>query len=200
MEPVREMHPTKQLLLDTAVELIDEFGPQGFTVDTLLERSSISKGSLYHHFHDFGDVIDQAQLKRFSRYVDQDIEAMTAVLANATSLDDMMSRFEAVTELWHDPRRVKSRSDRAVILGSSYGSDAFRKSLGKEQQRLTDAIADLAREGQERGWIRREHAPETIAVFIQAYALGRILDDVSEVSLTNDAWTRVVSNVLKAIL
>lgn len=194
------MHPTKQLLLDTAVALIDEFGPQGFTVETLLDRSSISKGSLYHHFQDFGDVIDQAQLRRFSRYVDADIAGMTAVLSSATSREEMLERFDRLVAVSNDPARVKSRADRAVIVGSSYGSDAFRKELGKEQQRLTDAIADLAREAQERGWVRRNHAPETIAVFIQAYALGRILDDVSEQPLDHAMWGKVVKDVLSAIL
>lgn len=197
---VREMHPTKRLLIDTAVELIDEFGPQGFTVETLLDRSSISKGSLYHHFHDFSDLIEQAQLKRFSRFVDDDIEVLTSVLMNANAREDMLERIERVVELSHDSIRVKARADRALIVGSSFGSDKFRKSLGLEQQRLTGAIADIIREAQEKSWIRREHSPETIAMFIQAYSLGKILDDVAEVPVEPPAWNGIVGDVLHAVL
>lgn len=194
------MHPTKKLLLDTAVALIDEFGPQGFTVETLLDRSSISKGSLYHHFHDFGDLIDQAQLQRFSRYVDDDIRMLTAMVTESHSREDMLTRFARIVEAAHDPARVKARADRAVIVGSSFGSDEFRKNLGVEQQRLTDAIADVAREAQEKGWVRREHSPVTIAMFIQAYTLGKILDDVSAKPLEPSSWDGIVGDVLKAVL
>ena len=194
------MHPTKKLLLDTAVELIDEFGPQGFTVDALLERSSISKGSLYHHFHDFGDVVDQAQLKRFSRYGDQDIEFMTGILSDCSSRDELLRRFDTLVESTHSPDRVKIRADRAVIVGSSFGSDAFRKNLGKEEQRLTDATADLVREMQERGIIRKEHSPATIAMYIQAVFIGRILNDVAEEPVEDADWGRVVRVALESLL
>jgi AcrR family transcriptional regulator len=80
---VTSLHPTKTKLIETAVSLIDEFGPIGFTVDALLERSSISKGSLYHHFVDFSDVIEQAQVIRFSRYIDEDIKALFEMLSSA---------------------------------------------------------------------------------------------------------------------
>ena len=76
-------------MLETAVSLIDEFGPIGFTVDALLDRSGISKGSLYHHFVDFSDVIEQAQVIRFSRYIDEDIKALFEMLSS-TSLEEII--------------------------------------------------------------------------------------------------------------
>lgn len=194
------MHATKKLLLDTAVELIDEFGPQGFTVDTLLERSSISKGSLYHHFHDFGDVVDQAQLKRFSRYADQDIEFMTRILSDCTTREDLLGRFDRLIASTNDPGRIKIRADRAVIVGSSYGSDAFRKNLGKEEQRLTDATAALVREMQERGCLKKDHSPETLAMYIQAIFIGRILNDVAEVPVEDPEWLKVVRAAFEALV
>jgi AcrR family transcriptional regulator len=194
------MHPTKRLLIETAAQLIDDFGPQGFTVETLLDRSSISKGSLYHHFVDFPDLIEQAQLKRFSRFVDEDIEALSDVLTNATSREDMLQRVERIVELSHDEARVKSRADRALIVGSSFGTAKFRKSLGMEQQRLTEAIADIIRDAQEKNWVRAEHSPRTIAMFIQAYSLGKILDDVAELPVEPPAWNGIVGEVLHAVM
>ena len=83
MVVVRATHPTKRHLIETATALIEEHGAQGFTVEQLLEMSHISKGSLYHHFHDFSDVIEQAQVARFSRYVDQDVVALVGIQAEA---------------------------------------------------------------------------------------------------------------------
>ena len=75
--------------MEAAAVLIDEHGSQGFTVEQLLEKSNISKGSLYHHFDDFHDVIMQAQVLRFARYVEEDITALTNVLLASTSREDM---------------------------------------------------------------------------------------------------------------
>ena len=55
------MHPTKQILLETTVALLDELPSDEVTSDTVLRRSGISKGSLYHHFPDYGHLIDDAE-------------------------------------------------------------------------------------------------------------------------------------------
>ena len=108
---VRDTHPTKVHLTEAAATLIDEFGSQGFTVEQLLEKSNISKGSLYHHFEDFHDVIMQAQVLRFARYVEDDIAALTNVLLASTSREDMFGRLDLISRATHDPARSVRRAD-----------------------------------------------------------------------------------------
>ena len=38
-----------------------------------------------------------------------------------------------------------------------------------------------------------QHSPHAIAVFLQAYSLGRSVDDVSAVHVDNAQWQRVVA-------
>lgn len=193
---VRAVHPTKQLLLDTAVSLIDEFGPQGFTVDNLLDASGISKGSMYHHFEDFNDIIEQAQVARFSRFVDEDVKVLTSLLSSAKSREELGQRFVQVITAASAPERSQGRADRASIVGMSRHSKKFADALAVEQQRLTDSLADVAREMQERAWIRRELDVYALATFVQAYSLGLVLNDVTEKPITNQQWTTFVSSVL----
>jgi AcrR family transcriptional regulator len=183
------MHPTKNLLLDTAVSLIDEFGPQGFTVETLLETSKISKGSLYHHFHDFSDVIEQAQVARFSRYVDQ-----------ATSREDLGTKFSLIVQGAGMPGRDAARADRATILGMARHSKKFADGLAIEQQRVTDVLADIAREMQERGWINKELDAVVVATFVQAYSLGFVLNDITSNPISIDQWSAFISAMLAKVL
>jgi len=42
------MHPTKALLVETVVELLENTKPADIQADKVLEISGISKGSLYH--------------------------------------------------------------------------------------------------------------------------------------------------------
>lgn len=193
---VRSVHPTKQLLLDTAISLIDEFGPQGFTVDNLLDASKISKGSLYHHFEDFHDVIEQAQVARFARYVDEDIRQLTGLLTSASSRDELGQRFAEVIMASASSGRAEARADRATIVGLSRHSKKFADSLALEQQRLTDSLADVAREMQQRGWINESLDVHALATFVQAYSLGLVLNDVTEKPLSAEQWASFVGTVL----
>ena len=194
------MHPTKGLLLDTAVSLIDEFGPQGFTVETLLEMSKISKGSLYHHFHDFSDVIEQAQVARFSRYVDQDIMLLVGLLKSATSREDLETKFSMIVQGAGLPGRDAARSDRAAILGMARHSKKFAEGLAVEQQRVTDGLTDIAREMQERGWINKDLDAAVLATFVQAYSMGFVLNDNTTNPISIERWSAFISLMLSKVL
>ncbi|MEY3656167.1 MAG: hypothetical protein RL114_525 [Actinomycetota bacterium] len=194
------MHPTKGLLLETAVNLIDEFGPQGFTVETLLEMSKISKGSLYHHFHDFSDVIEQAQVARFSRYVDQDIALLVGLLKSATSREDLEAKFSIIVQGAGLPGRDASRADRAAILGMARHSKKFAEGLAVEQQRVTDVLTDIAREMQERGWINKDLDAAVLATFVQAYSMGFVLNDNTLNPISIEQWSAFISMMLAKIL
>lgn len=194
------MHPTKGLLLETAVNLIDEFGPQGFTVETLLEASKISKGSLYHHFHDFSDVIEQAQVARFSRYVDQDVAALVAILKSATSRQDLEEKFGLIVNAAGMPGREAARADRAAILGMARHSKKFADGLAVEQQRVTDVLTDIAREMQERGWINKDLDATVVATFVQAYSMGFVLNDITTKPISIEQWSSFISLMLSKVL
>ena len=193
------MHPTKGLLQETAINLIDEFGPQGFTVETLLETSKISKGSLYHHYHDFSDVIEQAQVARFSRYVDEDIMLLVGLLKSATSREDLESKFAMIVQGAGLPGRDASRADRAAILGMARHSKKLADGLAVEQQRVTDVLADIAREMQERGWINRELDAAVVATFVQAYSMGFVLNDITASPISIERWSSFISFMLGKI-
>jgi AcrR family transcriptional regulator len=195
---VATTHPTKTHLIETAVALIDEHGAHGFTVDGLLEKSKISKGSLYHHFSDFGDVIEQAQIVRFARSVDEDAALLISILSSSTSVDDLFSRIELILTATTQPERSQSRLDRAAIIGTARHSTKFAQALSVEQQRLTTAFADMIHEIQNRGWIRNDIDPQVIATFIQAYSLGYVLNDITAEPVSGEAWKKTVAHIIRA--
>ena len=197
---MRDIHPTKSHLIATTVSLIDEFGPQGFTVDQLLDNSKISKGSLYHHFEDFQDVIIAAQVERFAQYVEEDIAGVTQVLLAATSREDLLSRLDTVSLIAHSEDRAKRRGDRMEILTSARHSEKMKLALGPVQARLTASFADLIREMQSRQWVTTEISPEAVAVFIQAYSLGLVVNDASSDHIDMAKWHQLISRMLRTLI
>lgn len=197
---MRDSHPTKVHLTEAAATLIDELGSQGFTVEQLLEKSNISKGSLYHHFEDFHDVIMQAQVLRFARYVEDDITALTNVLLASTSREDMFGRLDLISRATHDPARSGRRADRIEILAGARHSEKMKNALGPTQARLTGAIADLVREMKAKEFISENLDPGSVAVFIQAYSLGLIVNDVSNEPIDLEEWHALISRMTRGLL
>jgi AcrR family transcriptional regulator len=193
-------HPTRERLIDTMISLLDQKAPEQINVDEVLSVSGISKGSLYHHFEDFSDLLEVAYLRRFAAYVDLSSEAIAEVIATSTSRDEMLTGLRAITRRTQAPDLASVRLERLRAIGLAGGNDRFRARLAVEQQRLTDALADLVREAQVKGWFRSDFPPHVVAVFVQAYTLGLVLDEITESPVDNDEWVAFIDHMLTASL
>ena len=52
----------------------------------------------------------------------------------------------------------------------------------------TDSYARVLDIGRERGWINPRVSPEFLSTLLQAYTVGRVIDDVTEHPLSNEEW------------
>ena len=75
----------------------------------------------------------------------------------------------------------------------------FAKQLAEIQQHLTDALTDLIREAQEQGYYRKDIDPQAIAVFIQAYTMGKIIDDFSPNPVDPEKYVDLVNTIIKKV-
>jgi AcrR family transcriptional regulator len=193
------IHPTKAKLVEATSKLLRTVDRAHLTSDMILEESGISKGSLYHHFQDLEELIEAALIQRYARWVDVSIESMTQLLTSATSSDDIFVGLQEVTKRTQSEEYKPERQNRIDVLSRAGGSARFGKLLGEEQQRLTDALTDLIREAQERGFYKREVDARAIAVFIQAYTVGKIVDDFNVNKVDPDAWTNLINAIIKNV-
>ena len=86
------------------------------------------------------------------------------------------------------------RKLRAHALATATAGGRMATALAQQQQLLTDAYTKLISEAQSKGWVQQTLAPEVLAVFIQAYSFGVILDDVSERHIEPQAWARLIAD------
>lgn len=193
-------HPTRVLLADTTARLVSERGLDALDIEEVLTEAGVTKGALYHHFESTNDLIVTALLQLYSRNVDETIAVFLSGLADATTVDDVRERLAAVTRSEQDRSRSSARLERARIFSLCPTHPMLAEQLAVEQQRLTDAIADTVQEAQARRWIKPDLDPHAVAVFIQAYTLGRIIDDVSADPVANEAWVALVDHVVESFL
>ena len=184
------------------VDLLDDRPLHDIQVDDILTESNISKGSLYHHFENFEELTEAALIARFAMSVDRSIELVGDAVSGAKTAHDFVEKIIEVTTVTQGRDRSKFRLERARVIGLSVNSPNLLRALEIEQDRLTAAMADIVREGQEKGWVNKTFDAKTIAVFMQAYTLGRVIDDVASAKqhINSKDWNEVVNASVKSLL
>jgi len=194
----QSIHPTKARLIDTTAELLETQFPEAIQVDEILEKSGISKGSLYHHFEDLGELLEAAQVHRYAKWVDRSIGLIVPVLSAAKTRDDIIEGLRQITTYTQSPDYKATRFSRARTLANSETTVRFQRALGIEQDRLTTALEDLVQEAKNKGLFRAELDARVVAVFIQSYTLGKIVDDIVPMPMRQENWDEFIVNMLIA--
>lgn len=193
-------HPTKARLIETTAELLEKQYPQEIQVDEILEKSGISKGSLYHHFHDLGELLESAQVAKYAAWVDRSISLIVPVLSSAKTRDDIIEGLRVLTKFTQSEEYLKTRFYRARTLANAETSERFKVALGAEQERLTSALEDLVAEAKNKDLFRPELDNRVVAVFIQSYTLGKIVNDIVPQPVAQENWDDFIVNMLIATL
>jgi AcrR family transcriptional regulator len=187
---------TRNRLLNTAVEMLDELQEKDVSAAEILRRTGIARGSLYHFWDSIGELIQEAYLVRYSRYVEKSGGVIKQLLAECQTKEEFFTGLTRVTELTQDPARKANRYERARILGMAEKNEGFRIALGKVQQELTDLFTEQFAEVQNRGWFNKNFDPRAAAVLIQAYTLGKIVDDVVDNPMDALAWNALIGLIV----
>jgi AcrR family transcriptional regulator len=193
-------HPTKIRLIDSVTELLETHQPHEITIEMVLQVSEVSSGSIYHHFENFPDLVDQALVKSYARFGDLQIELMQSSVDNASNAQEYERNLHEIIRITHGEGRGPMRIRRAYILAQGATRAEMRELLAVEQNRLTDGLADTIRQAQDNGWVRAELDPRVISTFVQAYGVGRVVDDVADPGVDNDRWIDLVCHVISSAM
>jgi AcrR family transcriptional regulator len=193
------LHPTKSHLINTTVAILEEKLPNEVAVDEILEKSGISKGSLYHHFEDLGQLLEVAQVERYAQWVDRSIEILIKLISSAKTREDLLVGLKKVTRLTQDPAIAATRFARARAIANAEHSPRFAEALAAEQARLTDALIDLIEEARNKGLFSSDFDARACAVLVQAYTLGKIVDDFVDDRMDPEAWHAIIDLVVDRV-
>ena len=193
------IHPTKDELIKTVVALLDHLTLDEITSERVLEISGISRGSLYHHFQDFAELLELAQVRRFSKYVDRSIEVLSELFNSIDSREELIVRLRDFSQTFQARELANSRIERLTAISKVMHNPRMATVLGDEQERLTETIADLFRDLQLRNLGNPALAPRTAAVLFQAYTLGRAVDDFTPSQMDQENWLYAVSLIVENI-
>mgnify|MGYP003353142701 FL=1 len=98
------------------MDLMETKAPNDISTDEVLQKSGISKGSMYHHFKDLDELIETAQVARFAHWVDISIENLGQIIRATKTKTELFEALRVVTENTQSVKRKPSRIERAATL------------------------------------------------------------------------------------
>jgi AcrR family transcriptional regulator len=194
-----DLNETKQRLIDATSELMDELPLEEISAALVLERTGASKSSMYHFFEDFSELLEETFLVRFAASVEASGRAIKEIIKASTTQEGFFNALETVTKSSQARGTSAIRFQRARMLARCERNDRFRRSLGEIQENLTDFLAEAFEMAQQKGFVNYDFEPRTGAVFIQAYTLGKVVDDITQVHMDDDDWERLIGAVLRQV-
>ena len=170
-------------------------------IPEICETTGVNYGSVYHHFGSREGVIDAAYSLIFKGIVDEDIAALHEVNESATTFQEYVDAIRPVLEsISSGQDRAARRAIRSRIIAAATARPSLRLLIGKNQDRLTNELLRIASYGQERGWIRRDVSSHSIAMLMQAVVLGRTIDDISLIPISDDEWEQMLITLFMEML
>lgn len=199
LNTVNQIHSTKQALLDTLIRLLDEKNIDEITVDDVLTTSEISKGSLYHHFADYSDLVEDALVARYGKFIDLSMQLMHPLFDNVQSKEEFIENLNIITRETQSDGNAPVRMERASLIAKAGQSARLREKLGKEQNRLNADLRGIVQKAVDKGYFRKDLDIEATVLFFQSYSLGQIINDVAQSPLEKQRWNEYIDRVVEQV-
>lgn len=194
--------PNLNGILDVTVELLLEHGEAGFRIEDVIERTGVSKSSLYLHFGGRDGLIESACLEIFSRQVTANIDESIAALESIQTADQLWEAIPALVDIAIHDTPDDVRWNRAMMLAAAHSRPRLYEELGKRQMRLNAALTEALALLQERGVVTKDIAAGELAILLQTVSFGRVFRDLDPTmgSRNIDDWRAMAVAVYRAFI
>jgi hypothetical protein len=125
---------------------------------------------------------------------------LTNHLSASKSREDILKVLREYATYSHSAQRAPFRLERTETISLTRNNPRLAEQLAQSQDRLTNALTDVFREAQEKGFIKKELDPKVIAVFVQAYTIGIVVDDISTSPMDKEKWVNLIYSIFDKIL
>ena len=199
MVQANDLHPTKSALLMAMVQLLETKAPEDLRTEDVLELAHVSKGSLYHHFRNLPQLLDAAQVYRYSKAIDKAVAGVENLINQARIREDMVEGMKRIAAVQQSEELRQVRHDQISQLAAASKNEELKDAIGREQERLTEALAKLFEHSVVRGWGNPTLDPHAAAVFARALTIGKIVDDVTREKMNPDHYLEIIDQVLSTV-
>lgn len=169
-QPPRKRAPRKTPNLAEVIavttELLLKHGDAGFRIEDVIERTGISKSSLYLHFGDRDGLVAAAYAESFTADTNRNVAAAIGAFSQIKTRDQLKRVIPLLVKaLVNIP--VAVRWNRIDILSAARHRPEFLSKITEAQTRMNSALEELFKTQQELGNVRIDMSAREMAALIQ---------------------------------
>jgi AcrR family transcriptional regulator len=188
-------------VIAVTTQLLLEHGEGGFRIEDVIEKTGISKSSLYLHFGDRDGLVASAYAELFTIDTNRNISQAITAFSNIKSSEQLESIIGLLVEtLVKTPADV--RWNRIDVLAAARHRPEFLARITEAQTRMNSALEEVFRVQQALGNARKDMDPREMAVLIQAVSFGRLFRDIDSRMKKDDLtqWAELTTAVYKLFM
>jgi AcrR family transcriptional regulator len=187
-------------LVHAAARELETHGPESISIERILENSNTNFQVLFREFGGLDGLLDAARLAQVTMRTRLSIEMIRSALNSVATYEDVFTQVLMITAAVHDGAYRENRLIRSAVIGSTLHRPELRDALAEMQNELTNGIASHLQSAVDRGLFRCAVSPRAVAVFIQAYTAGQIVDEIDHTPTPLDEWLTTVDLALRGLI
>jgi AcrR family transcriptional regulator len=197
-ETSRRGRATAAKLIEFASKELDRVGPAKFDVDSVLRKSKISKGSLYHHFGSKNGLLVAVETHQFTKYLTEQNTRLRDLVETCQSAGDFLTLITAVIKTAGLPegRDLRKKRIRAIVVAQH--DRELAEFVKTEQIKDSNYLAETFQIAKDRGWLMPDVDVLATSYWIQGLFIGHIMLDITGISDLDDAWNDVGIKALRS--
>jgi AcrR family transcriptional regulator len=199
-EKSRRGRATIEKLLEVTISELDRVGLAEIDLDSLLRKSKISKGSLYHHFGSKNGLLAAAEAQQFMKYLKREGETFRELIEDCKSKQKFVDLVADVMKITRLEANIDFRKKRVRAIAMSFNDETLAQVLKNAQIEVTEYLAGSFQIAKDRGWVKPDTDLMALSYWIQGVFIGHIMLDITEQTEHEDAWGQVAFEALRPFL
>lgn len=199
-ETSRRGRATIDKLLEVTINELDRVGLAKIDVDSLLRKSKISKGSLYHHFGSKNGLLAAAEAQQFMKHLSTESELLRVLIEKCETKQDFVDLVASVIKISSLEENRGFRKKRIRAIAMSFNDKNLAQVMKSAQIDASQYLAESFKIAKDRGWIKQEVDLLALSYWIQGVFIGHIMLDITGLTEHEQNWSLVTVQALQAFL
>lgn len=179
--------------------MLETIPPESILSEEVMDRTHVSKGSLYYHFETFQDLIEEALIFRFSSMaIDPVIKKLIGIIDRCESGEQAREQFLAGLPHKDTEFVARLQMDRIRALSRALSNKKMAQRLSEEQERVNKTWDQLYRRCLKRGWADPGFSEREVSLLIQGLTLVGVIDLISMEHVQPAQWKHLKETLISS--
>ena len=182
---------TVDRLIQITAQELDRVGLNRIDIDSILRKSKVSKGSLYHHFGSKDGLLAAAEAQQFMNYLKIEGDVLRTAIENCETKVQFRSLTTTVMKLsgLKDNREFRKKRLRAIAM--SFNNIELAKIMRNAQRESMQSLAESLKIAQDRGWIKTDVDLLALSYWLSGVFIGHVMLDITDQPDLDSRWSDV---------